>query len=172
MLVRKLRWYLLLIPIFCLNCRAESSGLDKISAYAGRWKIETTHFETAFSKAGSDSTTLKNECWRSAGFYVCDQIVNGDSKALVIFTYDEKTGTYASNNVTADGVSRGGGKLLITGSTWTFPWEKESEGKTVYFRVVNIFTSPDAIEYRQEFSRDKVQWTVMAKGSEKKLSSP
>jgi len=37
--------------------------------------------------------------------------------------------------------------------------------------VVNVFAAPDRIEYRQEFSEDKVNWTVMAKGVETKLSS-
>jgi hypothetical protein len=35
--------------------------------------------------------------------------------------------------------------------------------------VVNVFTTPGSIEYRQEFSDDKVHWTVTAKGLEHKL---
>lgn len=144
----------------------KSTGLDKIAAYAGTWKLEAEHFDTPFSKASKESTTIRNECWRSAGFYACDQFVNGDSKALIVFTYDAAKNVYATYPVPADGSKAGSGKLLIEGDTWTFPWQDEDGGKPVYFRVVNVWKSPDTIEYRQEFSRDNAQWTQTAKGTE------
>jgi hypothetical protein len=42
----------------------------------------------------------------------------------------------------------------------------------VYFQVVNTFTAPETIEYRQEFSEDQQHWTVTAKGLEHKLEEP
>ena len=53
---------------------------------------------------------------------------------------------------------------------WTFPWETKDAEKTTYFRVVNVFTAPDTIEFRQEFSTDKIKWTLMAHGEEKKIA--
>lgn len=146
--------------------------LDKITAYAGTWKIQTEHFNTAFSKAGKESSTLHNDCWRSAGFYACDQFVDGESKALIVFTYDAKEGVYRSYPIPSGGGEAGSGKLIIRGNEWTFPWESTDGGKTTYFRVVNVFPGPDAIEYRQEFSTDKIHWTLMARGSEKKEIKP
>ena len=167
------------IPKLCayllvLSCvaGAESipAGIDKMKAYEGTWKITIVSYNTEFSKAGTDTSTLRNECWLSAAFFVCNQFVNGDSKVLIIFTYDAKQKIYNTYNVAAQSGPGGSGKLLIDGNTWTFPWEDNEDGKTIYFRVVNVFTAPDSIEYRKEFSRDKVQWTLMARGSEKKLN--
>lgn len=145
------------------------AGLDRIAAYAGTWKIETENLATPFSKAGKESSTLRNECWRNGAFYVCDQFVNGESKALVIFTEGADAATYNSYSVPADGGKAGpGGKLLISGNTWTFPWEYERDGKTVHFHVVNVFSTPKTIEFRREFSEDNEHWTVMARGHETK----
>lgn len=148
---------------------AEPAGIEKIAAYQGTWKIETEHFNTRFSKAAKESSTLHNDCWRSAGFFVCDQFVNGESKDLIAFTYDSKDDSFHSYSVPAEGGAGGGGKLLIKGNVWTFPWEQQEAGKTVYFRVVNTFTAPGTIEFRQEFSEDQAHWTLTGKGLEHKL---
>ena len=44
-------------------------------------------------------------------------------------------------------------------------------GKTTYFRVVNVWSSPTTIDYRQEYSTDLVNWTKTATGHEVKVSS-
>src|SRR5271165_1931247 len=151
--------------LLTLSARAaEPAGIDKILAYKGTWKIETEHFQTRFSKAAKESSTLRNDCWRSAGFFVCDQFVDGESKDLIVFTYDAAEGIYHSYSVPAAGGDGGGGKLIIKGNVWTFPWQDKQDGKTVYFQVVNTFTTPGTIEYRQEFSEDNVHWTVTARG--------
>jgi hypothetical protein len=156
--------------VLCWNAMAaEPTGIDKMAAYQGTWKIETEHLTTRFSKASKESSTLRNDCWRSAGFFVCDQFVNGESKDLIAFTYDAKDDTYHSYSVPAEGGGGGGGKLVIKGNVWTFPWEQQEEGKTVYFRVINTFTTPGTIEFRQEFSEDQTHWTLTAKGLEHKL---
>jgi hypothetical protein len=158
--------------VLCACAAAEGpSGIEKIQAYQGTWKIETEHFDTRFGKAAKESSTLRNDCWRSAGYFVCDQFVNGESKDLIVFTYDAKDDTYNSYSLPAGGGAGGGGKLVITGNVWTFPWEQKEDGKTIYFHVVNTFTAPGTIEYRQEFSEDKVHWTVTAKGLEHKLEA-
>ena len=145
---------------------AQTQGIDAIEAYAGTWKTEMEHFDTAYSKPGKESATLHNECWKSGGFYACNQIVNGESKALIVFTYDEKSRTYTTYPIMPGGGQAGHGKLVIDGNVWTYPWEKTENGKTTYFRVVNTFTAPDKIEFRQEFSNDNQKWTLMARGSE------
>lgn len=145
------------------------SGLDKIAAYAGTWKTETGHFDTPYSKAGKDSATIRNDCWRSGNYYACHQYVNGDSKALLVFTYDAKSDTYTVYPISTGGDAVQPGKLIIHGNVWTFPWETRGKDKTTYFRVVNIFTAVDTISYRQEFSTDNAHWFPMAQGYEKKL---
>ncbi len=142
--------------------------LDKVAVYSGTWNLKAEHFATPYSKASKEATTIKNDCWRSGNYFACNQFVDGDSKALLIFTYNAKDDTYTSYPIPQGGGKAGSGKLLIKGDVWTFPWEDEADGKPVYFQVVNVFTSPGTIEYRQEFSTDNVHWTLMAKGTETK----
>ena len=128
------------------------------------------HLDTSYSKAGDESHLLRNDCWRSAGFYVCDQIVDGDSKALLVFQYDAKTDRYTSYPIPSAGDSPvQPGSLVIAGDTWTFPWNDTEQGKTTHFRVVNVWRSPDSIEFRQEYSGDGVHWTLMAEGHETRI---
>ena len=151
---------------------SESRGIDAISAYAGTWKIDTQHSDTPFSKASHEQTTLRNECWRSGEYYACNQYVDGESKVLLVFTFQAADQSYTSYQIPADGTKAGMGTLRIDGNVWTFPWESKDGEKTTYFRVVNVFTTPTKIEYRQEFSPDKIKWTVMARGVETKVSLP
>ena len=151
--------------------QAALQGIDPIMAYAGVWKIETDHFDTPYSKMSHESTTLKNACWRSGGYVVCNQFVNGESRVLLVFTYVEKENAYTTYQIPQGGGEPGSGKMFIEGNTWTFPWRVTQPDKSMYFRVVNVFTAPNTIEYRQEFSADKEHWTIMAKGTEKKIAA-
>lgn len=152
----------------CVSTASAATGIDAISAYAGTWKIETEHFATPYSKQGKESATLRNDCWRSADFYACHQFVNGESKALIVFTYDSKKDLYASYGIPADGGKANSGKLLIRGNVWTYPYDDEENGKITHFRVVNTFPNADEIEYRSEYSDDGATWKLMAKGHERK----
>jgi hypothetical protein len=148
----------------------DPTGVGVIWAYAGTWKTETASFDTAHSKAGHDTATLRNSCWKDGSYLACNQYVDGDSKVLLVFTYNDKEKSYATYQVPSDGGKPGMGKLIVEGNVWTFPWQT-TEGETAtYFRVVNTFTSPERIEFRREFSTDKIHWTVMAKGVTSKVS--
>lgn len=142
--------------------------LDKMSAYQGTWKITSEKFDTPFSKAGKESLEIRNDCQRKEQYFVCEQFMGGESKSLWILTFDPKSGSYSSYGVPPDGGEVHSGKLLVEANVWTFPWEDKEQGKTTYFRNVNVFTDPNTIEYRIEFSPDGKQWTLMQKGLEKK----
>ena len=148
------------------------SGIDVVWAYAGTWKIETENFDTAHSKAGKEHATLRNACWKDGGYLACNQYVDGDSKVLLVFTYNASDKTYTSYPIPQGGGAAGKGTLLISGNVWTFPWEQTEGGVTTYYRVVNTFTSAQRIESRKEFSTDKEHWTVMAKGFDVKVAEP
>ena len=152
---------------------ARNEGVDIVSAYAGTWKVEITHLHTPSGRAreeGRQVMTVKNDCWRNAEFSVCHQNVDGDSKALLVFACSVKDGAYATYPIAlgADTVHRG--TLIIQGNTWTFPWEETEHGKTTYFRIINVFTSLDTIEYRAEYSVDRVHWVQAATGWERRVS--
>ena len=54
-----------------------TAGVDAVMAYAGTWKVKGERFATAHSDAGKDDTTLRYDCWKSAGYVACNQFLNG-----------------------------------------------------------------------------------------------
>lgn len=149
-----------------------AAGIEAVKAYAGEWKIETEHYDTAQSKASHENRVLRNDCWKSGGYFACNQYVDGDSKVLIVFTYDAKAQVYHSYQIPPDGNDPGHGTMTIEGSVWTFPWQTADGGVTTYFRVVNVFHGTDQIEFRQEYSTDRTHWTLMAKGHEARIGKP
>lgn len=148
-----------------------TTGIDAIMAYAGTWKINGERFATTHSDAGKEDNTLRNDCWKSGAYVACNQYVNGDSKVLLVFTYNDNQKMYTSYPIPQDGNPVRSGRLQIIGNIWTFPWQVTQGDQTTYFHVVNVFTSADHIEYAQEYSTDNVHWTTMAKGTETKIGN-
>jgi hypothetical protein len=146
-------------------------SIDTIMAYAGTWKVHGERFATPHSDAGNEDTTLRNDCWKSGAYVVCNQYVNGESKVLLVFTYSDLTKTYTSYPIPQNGEAVSAGRLQIVGNVWTFPWQVPQGGTTTYFHVVNVFTGTDHIDYVQEFSIDNVHWTRMAQGTETKIGN-
>jgi hypothetical protein len=146
-----------------------SDPLAKIAAYAGTWQTDIENVKTPYSNTSKEKTTLTNRCWRSNQYYACNQVVDGKSVALLVFTYIAKKGVYLSHVVPDDDSEGHVGRLYIHDNVWTFPWEFNDKGKLVYFRVVNTFVKPDEIDYRQEYSEDRKTWILMGRGHEVKV---
>jgi hypothetical protein len=147
-----------------------SDAIEKIAAYAGTWHVHLEYVATKYSKARVDDSTLRNDCRRSGGYFSCNQYVNGTSVVLLTFTYDAAHALYHSYQIPPDGGAPHEGSLTIAGDTWTFPWTDKDGGATVYFRVVNVFSDPDTIRFRQEFSSDGEHWTVSGTGEEHRIA--
>jgi hypothetical protein len=174
-MIRRLNWLGMVIVVITSFGQAASAadppkGIAAIWAYAGVWKIDIENFDTAHSKAGHEKSTLHNSCWKGGEYVVCNQYVDGDSKILLVFTYSSKDNVYTSYQIPKDGGAAGKGTLRIEGNVWTFPWETTEKDVTTYFRVVNTWTTPDHIDFRQEYSTDKTHWTLMAKGEDVRVS--
>src|SRR5262252_11019468 len=68
------------LPLSAFAAGAPPAAADDVGVfarYAGTWKVELHHVETPYSKASNETMTVKNDCWRSEIFYVCDQIIDG-----------------------------------------------------------------------------------------------
>ena len=152
-----------------IHVEARAAGLDAIAIYNGQWHSDVTHYKTAYSKAREETSDVRNDCWRSAAYYVCDQFVSGISVALIVYTYDSKKNIYHPRPVMPDGSSPSSGTLLIAGNTWTYPWQDKDGSKTVYIRIINTFLDRNTIQFRQEFSYDGAHWTVTARGLEHRV---
>jgi hypothetical protein len=156
------------VPAAATATPAAQGGLDVLAAYAGPWHVEIHFLETPYSHARDTAYKLRNDCWRSAGFYACDQFVDGQSKVLVVYSYDSTRG-YSSFPIPAGTDQVHVGHLDIQDKVWTFPWKVAKDGKTTYFHVINTWDSPDSIQFRQEYSADGQQWTLMAQGHETRI---
>lgn len=154
-----------------VDVQQPTAGIDAIMAYAGTWKVKGERFTTLFSTAGKEDSTLRNECFKSGGYVACNQYVNGESKVLIVYTYNDLLKLYTTYPIPPNGQAASAGRLQIVGNVWTFPWEVTQGGATTYFHVVNVFTGSNHIDYAQEFSTDNVHWTLMAKGSETKVGN-
>lgn len=87
--------------------QAASDGLDRITVYAGTWHTQAEHYATPYSKAGKETGTLHNDCWRGRAFYACEQIVDGQSKALIVFQRGKDGDHYVTHALPADDVGTG-----------------------------------------------------------------
>ena len=143
-------------------------GLDRLDLFAGTWKTESQNYDTPYSKAGKVSSTLVNQCWKTGAFFICNQSVNGISRVLLTFTYLGGD-SYGVTYVPADGGHASSGRLIIAGGVWTYPGQQVNLGQTTYFRNVNIFSNRDNIDFREEYSTDQQNWTLMAQGHETRV---
>ena len=149
---------------------AAADDVGVFARYAGTWKVELHHVETPYSKASNETMTVKNDCWRSEIFYVCDQIIDGAPKALIVFFYNAEDKRYGSFPITARSDAVHPGDVQVDGKTITFPWVINDNGKTIHMRIVNTFTSSDTIDFTNEYSEDGKNWVSMATGVEHKMA--
>jgi hypothetical protein len=152
--------------------KAAEPALDvgTFARYAGTWQVQLTHVETPYSKAASETMTVRNDCWRSEIFYVCDQIIDGAPKALVVFFHNAEDKRFGTFPITARSEMVHPGDVLVDGNTIVFPWQINDNGKGIYMRIVNTFTSATTMDFRQEYSSDGSNWVAMATGVERKVA--
>jgi hypothetical protein len=143
-----------------------AEGIDRMTVLAGTWKTDGQAFDTDFSRAGHDTSTLRNDCWRSGEFYSCDQYVNGKSKALIVFSFNASDGTYNTYAIRSGGAPATSGKLKIDGDTWTYENPQDPGSQPPYFRTVNVLEDFTTIHFAVEYTRDNLHWITMNQGVE------
>lgn len=164
-----------LLAAAALSFAAHVHAADDVTVfarYAGTWKAELTHLQTPYSKASNETMTIENDCWHSHVFYVCDQIIEGTPKALIVFFYNAEDKHYGSFPITAHSDNLHPGDVLVEGKTIIFPWQINDNGRGIYMRIVNVFKTPDLMEFRQEYSEDDATWHIMTKGTQKRIAKP
>ncbi len=125
--------------------------------YNGTWKV---------SIPGKPTDTLIDHCARTGLFFACEQNVNGNPAALVVFVPVDTEGHYRTSPVSKEGAGMGSGDLEIKGNHWTFLGKSEEGGKTTWYRTTNDFTDDSHIHFEQSQSTDKVHWEVQRTGDE------
>jgi hypothetical protein len=134
--------------------------------YQGTWRITS-------NTAGAKPDELKNQCALVGKYFVCQQTVNGQPGALLIFIpADNNAGHYHTQNVNAQGRATGVGDLEISGDRWVFSsrWE-QGGGKITYYRTTNVFIGKNHIHYEQAESSNGKDWKVANSGDEVRVST-
>ncbi len=144
---------LVLCVAFAAQLLAADDPYASLRLYDGSWEVRN----------GSNSAKpdrLTDHCTLVGTYFVCQQSVNGKVGALLVFVPTATPGHFYTDNVLPDGRSTGRGDLTIDGDRWTYNSKGEREGKTTWYRTVNVFTGSDRIHSEGSESADGEHWTV------------
>jgi hypothetical protein len=136
-----------------------------LQLYDGKWDLAST-------PAGHQITHLENHCVKTGLFFVCEQIVNGKSEALVVFLplAISSAGTaqeYRMEVLNADASPASEwSKLTIDGDRWVYSWESMEDGKKISWRNINTFTGADQIHYEIQRLEALNTWKTVKDGQE------
>jgi hypothetical protein len=153
--------FLMFVTLAASRLFAADAAFEPLWQYQGTWEVTRR-------VPGLAPTTnkLQNDCAEIGQFFLCQQTVDGKVAALITFVGGETKGRYYTQAVLPDGHANGRGELEIEGDRWTFPSQEEANGKTKYYRTINIFSGKDRIHFEQSESADGKTWNVTASGDE------
>lgn len=135
--------------------------------YAGVWHVTRND-----SPPTAKPEEIRNDCARIGNFFACQQTVNGEPGALLVFVpAPNKPGHYYTQNVLQQGRATGRGDLDISGNIWVFSSTWDEGGKTTRYRTTNVFTGQDRIHFEQSESSDGKSWKVTNSGEEVRTAS-
>lgn len=133
-----------------------------LALYNGGWTVH---------KAGAAADHLVNHCARTGFYYVCEQVVNGKTAALIIFVPADSPGAYHTQAVLPSGQALGRDDLTIHGDQWVYLGKAVDGSKTTWFRTTNVFTGKDHIHFQQAQSSDGTHWTDGPSGDEDRVTA-
>lgn len=145
----------------------ENDPYEPLKLYDGRWEVNVT-------KPEKRTDHLENHRARTGTFFVCEQVVNGKTGALVVFLPTGKTNSgaqeYRMQALRADASAAGEwSHLVIDGETWNYSWEQTEAGKVVHWRNINRFSGKDRIQFDLQNSDDGTNWKTQLSGEEQRI---
>ncbi|WP_188936782.1 hypothetical protein [Puia dinghuensis] len=144
-------------------------GLKKLGVFIGTWKGESTVDATHKDKI----TAINTIQWSPNGKYlIADQVINRDGREtnnLSIYHYNPDKDDYTLSLVGIPGMQPFSTPVTYRGDTLFYNGEYTENGKKVYNRTLNIFTSPSSYIYKIQFSDDGVNWRTDGEGEAKKM---
>jgi hypothetical protein len=151
---------------FWLLMMAATATFAPLRQYEGTWTVVSAH-----TMAGDGRPdTVVNHCSEGTAFYTCEQVVNGKSLALVVFTATDDPTKFHTQPVLPSGRAVGLSDLTIVGDRWTYSSSGTDEGgKQVFYRTENVFTGRDKIHFEQYESGDGKTWVKKNQGDEVRM---
>jgi hypothetical protein len=152
-----------MMGFWLLMLAAASAAFTPIKVYEGTWTVVSAH--TMAGEGRPD--TIVNHCTEETAFYTCEQVVNGKSLALIVFTATDDPTKFHTQPIFPSGQAAGRGDLTIVGDHWTFSSSGAQSGeKQVFYRTENFFTGRDKIHFEQYESVDNKTWVKKNEGDE------
>jgi hypothetical protein len=123
---------------------------------------------------GQGGMQLDNHCAKTGLFFVCEQVVNGKTAAMVVFLPVSKTATggeeYRTQALLTDASPAGyWTKLTIESDKWVYLWESTEAGRKVHWRNTNRFSGTDKIHFEIQSSEDGATWKTQQSGDEQRV---
>ena len=135
-----------MIGFWLMMVAAAGAAFAPIKVYEGTWTLVAAH--TMAGEGRPD--TIVNHCTEGTAFYACEQVVNGKSLALLVFTATDDPTKFHSQPIFPSGLAAGRGDLTIVGDHWTFLGSgKDDSGKQTFYRTENVFAGRDKIHFEQ-----------------------
>lgn len=153
-----MRLYLAFLVIILTAQESRPADYHPLWLYNGTWQVTR--------KAGLQPEELKNECALVGKFFACQQTVNGQLSALMVFVPKDKPDQFYTQSINPQGRATGRGDLEISGDRWTFTSNWDQGGKTTFYRTTNVFLGKTHIHFEQEESNDGKQWKLTGSGEE------
>jgi len=161
------RFTILLLASLAIRATAADDAYTPLRLYDGGWESTTSGSESA------KVTHLVNHCERTGLFFVCEQIIDGVSKDLVVFLPTDSSGVthhYRTNALSVDASTPGNwGKLEIAGERWVYTSDSK-DGASAQWRTVNVFSGPDHIHFEIQRSTDGHTWETTRAGDERRVA--
>ncbi len=138
---------------------ASGDAYTPLEVYGGAWNVVS---------GKGKALTVRNTCARTGLFYVCEQALDGVSKALVVFLpqgSNDNGAIYRTQTLGADGAEPGHWfHLTIKGAEWVYA----PEGVDPRERTLNHVIDADHIRYEIE-KRTKAGWRTTSSGVETRI---
>ena len=158
--------------VFTLTCSLAHAAPVADPVYGPLWLYQGTWHITG-KTAGAKPDELKNQCALVGKYFVCQQTVNGQTGALLMFIPKANdAGHYYTQNVNLQGRASGVGDLEITGDRWIYSsrWD-QGGGQSTYYRTTNVFSGKNHIHYEQAESSNGRDWNLTNSGDEVRVST-
>lgn len=160
-----LRSCLLIICALCATqvCGAADAVYGPLWLYNGTWRVR--------KKDQPKPDELVNTCAQVGKYFTCQQVVNGQLSALLVFLPAKETGAYYTQSIMPDGRAGGRGDLIVQGNTWTFKtyWDQGS-GHSTFYQTINTFSGKDRIHFEQQESANHRDWKTTNSGDEIRIA--
>jgi len=142
-----------------------SDPLAPLIVYDGTWSVQAEHPWSGGAPGTVDQ--LVSHCQHFTQYFACEQTVNGNVLALIVYTAGGTNGNIHTRFIGLDGQAGGRGDLTMDRDHWTYLAKPTITLKGNWSRVENFILDHDHIRFEEYESSDEGKsWTKKNFGTE------